>query len=87
MKRPSATRWLAESVWLAAALIVVCGFQLDGYAQGRGIRLGQKAPDFHITGIWGEPYSLEKLNKAPMGIIGWPMRNATETARKSCCET
>jgi cytochrome oxidase Cu insertion factor (SCO1/SenC/PrrC family) len=59
MKRPSATRWLAESVWLAAALIVVCGFQLDGYAQGRGIRLGQKAPDFNITGIYGEPYSLE----------------------------
>jgi hypothetical protein len=77
MKRPGAKRLLVEGVWLAAALIGLCAMQRDGFAQSRGTSLGQKAPDFHITGIWGEPYSLEKLNKAPMGIIGWPMRNAT----------
>jgi hypothetical protein len=40
-------------------LIGLCAFQSDGFAQSRGTSLGQKAPGFHITGIWGEPYSLE----------------------------
>jgi hypothetical protein len=59
MKRPSAKRLLVEGVWLAALLIGLCAFQSDGFAQSRGTSLGQKAPGFHITGIWGEPYSLE----------------------------
>jgi cytochrome oxidase Cu insertion factor (SCO1/SenC/PrrC family) len=50
---------LAGSVWLAAALVGLCWLPHDGHAQNRGTRLGQKAPDFHITGIYGEPYSLE----------------------------
>ena len=59
MKRSSAKRWLPEGVWFAAVLIGLCGLPSDGYAQGRGTRLGQKAPSFNITGIYGEPYSLE----------------------------
>ena len=59
MKRPGAKWLLVEGVWLAAALIGLCAMQRDGFAQSRGTSLGQKAPDFHITGIWGEPYSLE----------------------------
>jgi len=59
MKRPGAKRLLVEGVWLAAALMGLCGLQHDGFAQGRGTLLGQKAPEFRIPGIWGEPYSLE----------------------------
>jgi hypothetical protein len=59
MKRSGAKRWLAGSVWLAAALAGLCCLSLNGYAQSRGARVGQKAPAFHITGIHGEPYSLE----------------------------
>jgi hypothetical protein len=50
---------LVEGVWLAAALTGLCGLPHDGYAQSRGTSLGQEAPDFHITSIWAEPYSLE----------------------------
>ena len=42
-----------------AALAGLCWLRHDSYAQSRGIRVGQKAPDFHITGIYNEPYSLE----------------------------
>jgi hypothetical protein len=59
MKRSSAKRWLAKGVWFAAALIGLCSLSSTGYAQSRGTRLGQKAPDFNITGIYGEPYWLE----------------------------
>ena len=59
MKRRSARRLLVEGVWLAAGLIGLCNLPHDGYAQSRGSMVGQKAPEFQIQGIWGEPYSLE----------------------------
>ena len=59
MKRPSAKRLLVEGFWFATFLIGLCALQSDGFTQSRGTSLGQRAPDFHIAGIWGEPYSLE----------------------------
>ena len=61
MKRPIAKRFLVEGIWLAATLIGLCSWQHSVYAQGRGSLVGQKAPEFHIPGIWGEPYSLESF--------------------------
>ena len=40
-------------------MIALCNLPHEGYAQGLGSLVGQKAPEFHIQGIWGEPYSLE----------------------------
>jgi hypothetical protein len=59
MKRSGAKRLLVNGVWLAAWLIGLCGLQHDLYAQRRGTLVGQKAPEFHIPGIYGEPYSPE----------------------------
>jgi len=59
MKRPAVKRLLVGLVWLAAGLVGWCGLQHDGYAQGRRTMVGQKAPEFHIAGIWDEPYSLD----------------------------
>jgi hypothetical protein len=59
MKNAIAKRLFVQGIWLAAALMGLGGLQHDGYAEGRGTLLGQNAPEFHIQGIWGEPYSLE----------------------------
>jgi hypothetical protein len=59
MKRQGAKQSLIEGVWLAACLIGLCVWPNDGYAQGLGALVGQKAPAFSIPGIWDEPYSSE----------------------------
>lgn len=59
MKRLGAKWLLARAVWLAAGLMGLCSLPHTGNAQSRGTLVGHKAPAFQISGIWGEPYSLE----------------------------
>lgn len=47
---------------LAAALFGCCTFAPDGRAQSRQSPLvGKPAPSFHLQGVYGETYSLDKF--------------------------
>ena len=49
-------RWLA----LSMALLAVAALQRPAVVQERsGALIGKQAPQFHIQGIYNEPYSLE----------------------------